>query len=90
MTVGNRAATATVSLSRSTGGAAGAALFGAIVFAMIPEVDRDTIASQAAHPDVERVLHAFHLAFFCAAAVAALAVVTASRMPKMKLWATNR
>ena len=81
------AATATVSLSRSTGGAAGAALFGAIVFSMIPEVDRHTIAQQASQLDVERVLRAFHSAFFGAAAVAALAVYTAARMPRIRLWA---
>jgi len=81
------AATATVSLSRSTGGAAGAALFGAIVFSMIPEVDRQTIVQQASQLDIARVLRAFHVAFFCAAAVAGAAVYTATRMPRIKLWA---
>lgn len=80
------AATATVSLARSTGGAAGAALFGAIVFAMIPDVDRHTIVQQAGALGVERILQAFHRAFFCAAGVAALAVYIATRMPRMKLW----
>jgi EmrB/QacA subfamily drug resistance transporter len=80
------AATATVSLSRSTGGAAGAALFGAIVFSMIPEVDRQTIVQQASELDVHRVLRAFHWAFFCAALAAAAAVYTATRMPRIKLW----
>jgi MFS family permease len=80
------AATATLSLSRSTGGAAGAALFGAIVFAMIPDVDRQTIAQQASAVEYERVLRAFHRAFLCSAGVAALAVYIAARMPRMKLW----
>jgi MFS family permease len=80
------AATATVSLARSTGGAAGAALFGAIVFAMIPEVDRHTIVQQAGTIGVQRILDAFHRAFFCAAGVAALSVYVATRMPRIRLW----
>lgn len=80
------AATAMLSLSRSTGGAAGAALFGAIVFAMIPEIDRQTIVQDAGELGVGRVLDAFHRAFFCAAGVSALGVVIAYRMPKIKLW----
>jgi len=80
------AATATVSLSRSTGGAAGAALFGAIVFSMLPDVDRQTLVQHAADLDLHKVLRAFHWAFFCAAGVAAAAVYTATRMPRIKLW----
>src|SRR5262245_19875338 len=51
------AATALLGLSRSTGGAAGAALFGAVVFALIPHMD---------------TVQAFHYAFLVAAGVAAL------------------
>ena len=80
------AATATVSLARSTGAAAGAALFGAIVFAMVPDVDRYTILEQAGALGTDRILDAFHRAFFCAAGVAALAVYVATRMPRDRLW----
>jgi EmrB/QacA subfamily drug resistance transporter len=80
------AATATVSLSRSTGGAAGAALFGAIVFSMIPDVDRQTLVQHASELDLSRVLRAFHWAFLCAAGVAGAAIYTATRMPRIKLW----
>jgi MFS family permease len=80
------AATATVSLARSTGAAAGAALFGAIVFGIVPEVDRYTIAQQAATLELEEILDAFHIAFCCAAGIAALSVYTAVRMPRMQLW----
>ena len=80
------AATAALSLSRSTGGAAGAALFGAIVFAMIPEVDRHAILEEAGTFGIERVLHAFHRGFLCAAAVAALGIFIATRIPRIKLW----
>jgi len=80
------AATATVSLARSTGAAAGAALFGAIVFAIVPDVDRYAIVEQAGALGRERILDAFHRAFFCAAGVAALAVYVATRMPRDRLW----
>ena len=80
------AATATTSLARSTGGAAGAALFGAVVFAMIPDADRQSLLGQASELEIADVVHAFHRAFLFAAAVAALAALTASRMPRITLW----
>jgi MFS family permease len=82
---------ALVGLARATGGAAGAALFGAVVFAMVPDVDRQALAKAAAASGTELapVVHAFHRAFLCAAAVAALAAFTASRIPKVKLWQTS-
>jgi MFS family permease len=67
--------TALNGLARSTGGAAGAALFGAVVFALAP-----------AEADVDGLLHAFHRAFLLAAIVAALAAFVASRMPDSPLW----
>jgi len=75
--------TALNGLARSTGGAAGAALFGAVVFAMLPGADRGTILQEA---DVNSILHAFHRAFLLAAVVAAGAAVVASRMPNTALW----
>ena len=83
------AASATTSLSRSTGGAAGAALFGALVFAMIPDVDRHSILQHADELDLHQVITAFHRAFLVAAVVAALGAFTAWRIPKMKLWETK-
>jgi EmrB/QacA subfamily drug resistance transporter len=64
------AATALLGLARSTGGAAGAAAFGAVVFALMPHMD---------------VVQAFHRAFLFAAAIAALAALTASRIPRVSL-----
>ncbi|HVJ23454.1 MAG TPA: MFS transporter, partial [Burkholderiales bacterium] len=64
-------ATSLLGLARSTGGAAGAALFGAVVFALIPRVE---------------VVQAFHYAFLVAAGVAALGALVASRVPRVKLW----
>lgn len=80
------AATATLSLSRSTGGAAGAALFGAVVFSMLPDLERHSIVQQAGGLGVDRIIDAFHRAFFCAAGVAALGAFVASRMPRVRLW----
>jgi MFS family permease len=83
------AASATTSLARSTGGAAGAALFGALVFAMIPDVDRHSILQHADALDLHVVVTAFHRGFLCAAAAAALGAYTAWRIPKMTLWETS-
>ncbi|MGZ5161156.1 MAG: MFS transporter [Burkholderiales bacterium] len=80
------AATATLSLARSTGGAAGAALFGALVFAMIPNADRASLLQQASEMDMSIVVRAFHRGFLFAAAVAAIAAFVASRMPRINLW----
>src|ERR671934_109232 len=80
--------TALNGLARSTGGAAGAALFGAVVFAPIPGTDRGAILQGAV--DVNTIIHAFHLAFLVAAAVAASAAIVASRMPDTALWETHR
>jgi EmrB/QacA subfamily drug resistance transporter len=78
------AVTAMAGLARSTGGAAGAALLGAIVFALIPEGAGDGMAGIGLdRPDVVR---AFHRAFLFAAALAALGAFTASRIPRVKLW----
>jgi EmrB/QacA subfamily drug resistance transporter len=76
---------ALIGLARATGGAAGAALFGAVVFAMIPDVDRQALAGAT---DMAPVVAAFQRAFLFAAGVAALAAFTASRIPRIKLWQT--
>ena len=78
--------TALNGLARSTGGAAGAALFGAVVFALIPGVDRSTLLQAATEADAAGIVRAFHRAFLLAAGVAALAAFVASRMPDNALW----
>jgi hypothetical protein len=80
--------TAMNGLARSTGGAAGAALFGAVVFAFIPGVDRAMLAQAAQHADVGPFVQAFHRAFLAASLVAAAAALVASRMPSRALWKT--
>jgi MFS family permease len=69
------AVTALNGLARSTGGAAGAALFGAIVFAFVSR-----------EADAGALVHSFHRAFVLAAIVAAMAAFVASRMPDTALW----
>ena len=90
-TVGGRqklgTVTAMAGLARSTGGAAGAALFGAIVFAMIPQA-RDQAGLE--EHDLPALIQAFHHAFLFAAAIAALAAFSASRIPHTKLWPGGR
>ena len=76
--------TALNGLARSTGGAAGAALFGAVVFALIPGTDRGAILQGTVQMDV--IVQAFHRAFLLASAVAATAAIVASRMPDTALW----
>jgi len=65
------AATSLMGLARSTGGAAGAALFGAVLFALMPHLD---------------VVQSFHRAFLLAAGLAALGAFVASRIPRVQLW----
>jgi len=65
------AAMALLGLARSTGGAAGAALFGAVLFALMPHMD---------------VVQAFHRAFLVAGGLAVLGALAASRIPRVKLW----
>jgi EmrB/QacA subfamily drug resistance transporter len=78
--------TALNGLARSTGGAAGAALFGAVVFALIPGADRSSLLQAASEADVAAIVQAFHRAFLIAAGVAATAAYIASRMPDTVLW----
>ena len=78
-------ATAMVSLARSTGAASGAALFGALVFAMIGDMDRQSLLAHASELDAARVTAAFHRGFLCASLLAALAAYTASRVPRLSL-----
>jgi hypothetical protein len=78
--------TALNGLARSTGGAAGAALFGAVVFALIPGADRNAIIAAANAGDVGDIVHAFHRGFVGVAIVAAIAAYVASRMPDVALW----
>jgi EmrB/QacA subfamily drug resistance transporter len=67
--------TALMALARSTGGATGPALFGAVAFAMMPAVAQGRPMTSP-----------FHTGFLVFAFVAAAAAFTASRMPVLTLW----
>jgi len=79
-------ATAMNSLARSTGGASGAALFGALIFAQFPGADGPSMLRHASTMDIDKVVHAFHNGFLAAAVVAALGAYAARRIPRLKLW----
>ena len=80
------AVTAVASLARSIGAALGAAVFGALAFALMPEAGMRALTLPGASDLNDSVLRAFHHAFLFAAAAAALAAFTASRVPHMTLW----
>ncbi len=77
-------ASATISLARSTGGALGSALFGALVFALLGGID---YRAPAGLGEAERaaVIAAFRHAFPGAAVVAACGAWLASRVPDIEL-----
>jgi len=80
------AVTAMVSLFRSVGAASGAAVFGAVVYALMPSVDISKLAQAATDTPATAVTHAFHIAFAMAALVAASGAFIASRIPLVPLW----
>ena len=82
------AVAATISLARSVGAATGAALFGALIYAMMPDADLHelVVSGTGGEALAQTLLHAFHRAFLGAAVVAALAALSASRVPHVPLW----
>ncbi len=80
------AVTSMVSLFRSVGGAAGAAIFGAIVYSLMPDVDRIDAVHASGGLAPLPVLHAFHIGFLVAAGVAFTGAFVASRIPLVTLW----
>ncbi len=80
------AVTSMVSLFRSVGAASGAALFGAVVYALMPDVDISKLAQADTGAPATAVTHAFHIAFAMAACVTALGAFIASRIPPVSLW----
>jgi MFS family permease len=80
------AVTSMISLFRSVGAAAGAAVFGAIVYSRLPAVARNDAATAAGGVAPLPVLHSFHVAFVVAAGVAFAGAFAASRIPVVPLW----
>ncbi|MGC8702003.1 MAG: MFS transporter [Thiomonas sp.] len=79
------AAAATVSLARSTGASVGTALFGALVFGMTSNTDLQAALHAPGGNATLQVIHAFRMAFICAAGVSLLAAWTSTRVPRVTL-----
>ena len=82
------AAAAVVTLSRATGAALGTALFGAVVFALLPGIDLAAMRAAGGIAAVSAnaaVPFAFRAAFGCAAAVALLGAIAAAHVRRIHL-----
>ena len=82
------AAAAVVSLSRSVGAALGTAVFGALVFALLRDVDLDAALRAGSAVDPARVIHAFRVCFMAMAGLAAIGAAIALRLPAIDLSAS--
>ncbi|MFM9969711.1 MAG: MFS transporter, partial [Burkholderiales bacterium] len=76
---------ALVTIFRFVGGAAGTAMTGALVYALLPGMDLRALILVANPEEINTLIGAFHYAFLFAATLTALAAIVASRMPKVKI-----
>lgn len=78
---------ATVSLSRTLGGAIGTAVVGAIVYGLLPDIDLVHLMHGGAPQDGldTQIVHAFHVAFAVMSVAAAFGSWNASRVPAVRL-----
>ncbi len=82
------AASATISLARSTGASLGTAVFGSLVFGIASSSDLRAAlnpGTPAGAAAVQRVTEAFHIGFGAVALVALAAVLVARRVPRVDL-----
>jgi len=79
------AAGALVTIFRFAGGAAGTAVIGAIVYALLPGIEIRDLVQAADAGETAAVIGAFHIAFLCAAMLTALAALAACRMPRVTI-----
>lgn len=77
--------TALASLSRNLGAAIGTALFGALIYSLLPDFDHTTSIEVLRAGPREPVINAFQTAFYVAAGIAALAAINAARAPLIYL-----
>jgi EmrB/QacA subfamily drug resistance transporter len=84
-TVGGKAnlgsVTALASLCRNLGAAIGTALFGALIYSLLPGFDHNTSIEVLRNGPQEPIIHAFQTSFYVAATIAALAALNAARAP---------
>ena len=82
------AASATISLARSTGASLGTAVFGSLVFGIASTADLRAALNPAAPAGtaaIQRITEAFHIGFGAVALVALAAVFVARRVPRVDL-----
>ena len=88
-TVGGKAnvgsVTALASLCRNLGAAIGTALFGVLIYALLPNFDHNTSIEVLINGPQEAVITAFQTSFYVAAIIAFLAAVNAARAPIISL-----
>lgn len=76
---------ALVTIFRFVGGAAGTAMTGALVYALLPGMDLRALILVADAAQIEAVIGAFHIAFLFAAGLTAMAAIVAVGMPRVKI-----
>ena len=88
-TVGGKAnvgsVTALASLCRNLGAAIGTALFGVLIYALLPGFDHNTSIEVLKSGPQEGIITAFQTSFYIAAIIAALAAINAARAPIISL-----
>lgn len=77
--------TALASLSRNLGAAMGTALFGALIYSLLPSFDHHTSIEVLRSGAKEPIIAAFQTSFYVAACVAGLAAINAARAPLVSL-----
>ena len=79
------AAAATVSLARSTGASVGTAVFGALVFGLASTADLQAALHGGSAAATAQVVHAFRIAFLCAAGLTVVAAWASTRAPRVEI-----
>ena len=79
------AVTALAMLSRSMGSGLGVAATGAVLYSLLPDVSIQELISGSGGFDREDVLQAFHAQFLFLAAIAGLATLVSSRIPRIRI-----
>jgi len=77
--------TALASLSRNLGAATGTALFGVLLYGLLPDFDHNTSIEALRNGPHEPVVNAFQTCFYIAAVIAAFAALNAARAPLITL-----
>ena len=77
--------TALASLSRNLGAAVGTALFGVLIYTLLPEFDHNTSIEMLRSGPQEPIINAFQTAFYVAAVITTLAALNAARAPLILL-----